>query len=156
MPAFKFKLNFLLKLRQKKEEEAATRLAKRLKSIRDLEAKISTIELDREKNSQEQSLKVQAGTLTPPLVALYGEYQTKLLEDLKKSHELLVLSNREKNKEQTLLKKLAIERQLLEKYQERQLENWKQEEQHREQQILEEMASLVRDRKLRNSEDENT
>ncbi|MDR1165783.1 MAG: flagellar export protein FliJ [Deltaproteobacteria bacterium] len=151
MPAFRFKLEFLLSLRKKREEEAALKLAKRLASVRELENKLSAIADSRQKLSEDVSLRSREGTLTPPLIALYGEYQAKLLQDAKKAQELLNLSLREKAKEQAALQKAAMERQLMEKIKEKKAVAHKTAELYQEQIILEEMASLVRDRKFRNA-----
>ncbi|MDR2349870.1 MAG: flagellar export protein FliJ [Deltaproteobacteria bacterium] len=155
MAVFKFRLEFLLNLRRKREEEAAAKQAKRLKSIRELEAKILDIEESRERLSSDLTRKGAEGGLTPALISLYGEYRAKLLQDLRKADELLVLSQRELSKEQAALRKAVTERQLMEKIKEKKQEIHKEEELRKEQNTLEEMAALVKAHKARMENDGN-
>jgi flagellar FliJ protein len=151
MPVFRFKLDFLLSLRRKREEEAAHKLAKRLASIRELKTRIASMEDERERLRQELSKRAAKGAVNPGLIAMYGEYQTKLFTDLKKASELLTLSERERIKEQAALQKAAIDRQVMEKIKEKKAEAFKAETLHQEQIVLEEMAALVRAHKLKDS-----
>jgi flagellar FliJ protein len=155
MAKFTFRLEFLLNLKRKREEEAAARQAKRLAVVRDLEAKIDDMENHRKRLAQDLSEKAQKGLLTPPMMSLYSDYQVKLLQDLRKADELLVLSRRELAKEQAALRKAVMERQLMEKIKEKKAETHKAEELQKEQNTLEEMAALVKARKARMEKDAN-
>jgi flagellar FliJ protein len=153
MAAFKFRLEFLLNLKRKREEEAAARQAKRLKIVRELEDKIEDMENHRKRLSTELSEKGAAGELTPAIMSLYSDFQAKLLQDLRKADELLTLSRRELAKEQAALRKAVMERQLMEKIREKKAEAHKAEELQKEQSSLEEMAALVKARKARMEKD---
>jgi flagellar FliJ protein len=154
MAAFKFRLDFLITLRRRREEEAAARLAKRLASIRDLESRIASMESDRVRLSQELSERAAQGLATPAIFSLYSEYQAKLLQDLRKADELLTLSRRELAKEQAALRKAVMERQLMERIREKQLEAFRAEELRKEQNVLEEMHALVKARRDRMEKDD--
>ncbi|MDR1041237.1 MAG: flagellar export protein FliJ [Deltaproteobacteria bacterium] len=154
MAAFKFRLDFLITLRRRREEEAAARLARRLASIRELEARIAGMESDRVRLSEELSEKASQGLATPAIFSLYSEYQAKLLQDLRKADELLTLSRREMAKEQAALRKAVMERQLMERIREKQAEAFREEELRREQNILEEMHALVKARRDRMEKDD--
>ncbi|MDR2611410.1 MAG: flagellar export protein FliJ [Deltaproteobacteria bacterium] len=149
MAAFKFRLDFLITLRRRREEEAAVRLTRRLASIRELEDKIEARESDRARLSEEISERGRLGTVTPALLSLYSGYQAKLLQDLKKADELLTLSRRELAKEQAALRKAVIERQIMERIREKQAEAFQAEEFRKEQNVLEEMHALVKARRDR-------
>ncbi|MDR1080821.1 MAG: flagellar export protein FliJ [Deltaproteobacteria bacterium] len=154
MAAFRFRLDFLITLRRRREEEAAARLAKRLASIRELESRIAAMESDRIRLSEELSEKAARGLATPALFSLYSEYQAKLLQDLRKADELLTLSRRELAKEQAALRKAVMERQLMERIREKQLEAFRAEELRKEQNVLEEMHALVKARRDRMEKDD--
>ncbi|MDR2459823.1 MAG: flagellar export protein FliJ [Deltaproteobacteria bacterium] len=153
MATFRFRLEFLLDLKKRLEEEAAARQAKRLASIRELEGKIAAIEDRRTSLSTELTRKSEVGEVTPALLSLYSDYQVKLLQDLKKADELLLLSRRELAKEQAALRKALVERQLMEKIKEKKAEAFKAEELYKEQNTLEELASLMKARKIRMNSD---
>jgi flagellar FliJ protein len=154
MAAFKFKLDFLITLRRRREEEAAVRLARRNASIRELEGRIVSMENDRSRLSEELSERGKAGLVTPALLSLYSEYQAKLLQDIRRSDELLTVSRREQTKEQAALRKAVMERQLMERIREKQAAAFRAEELRKEQNVLEEMASLVKARRDRMERDE--
>ncbi|MDR1314944.1 MAG: flagellar export protein FliJ [Deltaproteobacteria bacterium] len=154
MAKFKFRLDFLITLRRRREEEAAARLAKRMASIRELEAKIDSMESDRIRLSEELSERASQGLATPALFSMYSEYQAKLLQDLKKADELLTLSRRELAKETAALRKAVIERQIMERIREKQAEAFKAEELRKEQNVLEEMHALVKARRDRMEKDD--
>jgi flagellar FliJ protein len=156
MAAFKFRLDFLITLRRRREEEAAARLARRLASIRELEARIDSMESDRIRLAEELSDRAGRGLATPALFSLYSEYQAKLLQDLRKADELLTLSRRELSKEQAALRKAVMERQLMERIREKQAEAFKAEELRKEQNVLEEMHALVKARRDRMEKDDAT
>ena len=110
MAKFKFRLEFLLSLKRKREEEAAARQARRLAAITDLEGRIEGMEGLRLRLSKELSEKGAEGKATPALLSLYSDYQAKLLQDIRKAAELLVLSRRELAKEMAALRKAVMER----------------------------------------------
>ncbi|MDR3154810.1 MAG: flagellar export protein FliJ [Deltaproteobacteria bacterium] len=154
MAAFKFRLEFLITLRRRREEEAAARLAKRLASIRDLEARISATEKSRARLSEELSERAKSGPVAPALFSLYSEYQAKLLQDLRKAEELLALSRRELAKEQAALRKAVIERRVMERIKDKQAEAFRGEELRKEQNVLEEMHALIKARRERIEKDD--
>jgi flagellar FliJ protein len=152
--AFKFRLDFLITLRRRREEEAAARLARRLASIRELEAKINSMESDRARLSGELAVLGKEGRASPAIFSLYGEYQAKLFEDLKKAMELLDISRRKLAGEQAALRKAAMERQIMERIREKQADAYKAEEERKEQNAREELHALVKARRDRIENDE--
>jgi flagellar FliJ protein len=154
MAAFKFRLDFLITLRRRREEEAAVRLARRNQSIRELEERLAGMESDRARLSEELSERARAGLVAPATFSLYSEYQAKILQDIRKADELLTLSRREQAKEQAALRKAVMERQLMERIREKQAEAFKAEELRKEQNVLEEMHALVKARRDRMERDD--
>jgi flagellar export protein FliJ len=149
MPAFKFRLNFLIALRRQREEEAAVKLARRLASIADLEESIQAMFDHLSQMAEEVKAHGQTGRLTGPLLRLYGDFQLKVRQDLKKAEELLILSRREEAKERVALTRAVMARQVIEKAKERQRLAFEAEAQAEEQKNLEEMASMARVRRLK-------
>jgi flagellar export protein FliJ len=144
VPAFKFRLEFLITLRRRKEEEAAARLAKRLASIRDLENQISLMEEERERLSSDLSRMGQEGRLTGPILKLYSDFQAKLRKDIRQAEELLFLSKREEAKERAALRAAVMDRQLMEKIKEKQKKAHGLAELKRDQEAMEELSALRR------------
>jgi flagellar export protein FliJ len=149
MPAFKFRLNFLIALRRQKEEEAAVRLARRLASIAELEENIQAMFDRLSQMAEEVKAHGRTGRLTGPLLRLYGDFQLKVRQDLKKAEELLILSRREEAKERVALTRAVVARQVIEKAKDRQKLAFESEERAEEQKSLEEMASVARARRLK-------
>jgi flagellar export protein FliJ len=150
MPAFKFRLDFLVALRRQREEEAAIKLARRLASVAELEENIQAMFDHLDQLAEEVKTHGQMGRLTGPLIKLYGDFQTNLRRELKKAEELLILSRREEAKERLALSKAVMARQVIEKTKERQKESFEAEARSEEQKNLEEMASIARARRLKN------
>jgi flagellar export protein FliJ len=153
MAAFKFRLEFMISLRRRKEEEAASRLAKRLASIRELEGKIDSLHSDLANIAAELTQKGQQGSLNGPLLMLYSSHQERVRQEIKKSLELLALSQREEAKERLALKKAVTERQIIEKIKDNQKLAWQEDLAKIEQNSIEELASLAKSRRQREGAD---
>ncbi|MDL2226863.1 hypothetical protein LJB86_04330, partial [Deltaproteobacteria bacterium OttesenSCG-928-M10] len=74
MAGFKFKMDFLIKIRQRKEEEALARLARRLASIRELEQDIIQLNETKARLTAQLDEKIKAGEITIPLLIMYKDY----------------------------------------------------------------------------------
>jgi flagellar FliJ protein len=144
MPAFKFRLQFLINLRRQKEEEAALKLAKRLASIAELEENIESMHVHLLKLAGEITDHGQKGRLTGPLLKLYSDFQNRLRQDIKKAEELLILSRREEAKERQALTKAVMDRQVIEKLKDQKQEAFILETLYLEQMNLEEQATAAR------------
>ncbi len=144
MARFKFKMDFLIKMRERKEEEAMLKLAKRLASIKDLEEHIGKMEEDRDRLAQDLKNKITDGTITAPLLVLYQEYQNRLKKEIARAHELLYLSHKEAARERAALTKASIDRQVIERLKEKKRDEFVKEELYQEQNNLEEMAALAK------------
>ncbi len=151
MAGFKFKLDFLIKLRRRKEEEAMARLAKRLASIRDLEVEIAGLTERKLRLVAELETKIKAGEITIPLLTLYKEYDQKMVKDIARLNEFLRLSRREEAKERAALTKASIERKIMEKLKEKKKSEFMAEQMYIEQNVLEEMAALAKARRDRDN-----
>jgi flagellar export protein FliJ len=149
MAAFKFNMEFLLTLRRRGEEQAAAGLAKRLNAIRELEQRIDGMDQVKETLQADLQEHIRQGGMSTALLNLYSDFQTKLFQDRKNAEEILILSRREEVKERAALRKAVMERQLMERYRDKRQEDWKAEDQKQEQNVIEEMAALVKARKLR-------
>ncbi len=149
MAGFKFKMDFLIKLRQRKEEEAMTRLAKRLASIRELERELGEVTAEKARLIQELDEKIKSGAITIPLLKLYKDYDQKLAKDVAKLEEFLRLSRREEAKERAALTKASIDRKIMEKLKEKKKAEFVAEQMYLEQNNLEEMAALAKARRDR-------
>lgn len=141
---FRFKLDFLIKLRQRKEEEAMGRLAKRLASIRDLEADIAEQEALKKRLNKELDQKMKSGEITIPILTLYKEYDHKQALDLARLNEFLRLSHKEEAKERAELTKASIDLKVMEKLKEKEKKQYMDEQMYIEQNNLEEMAALAK------------
>lgn len=146
---FKFRLDFLIKMRQRKEEEAMAKLARRLASIRDIEEEIERLNVRRESLAAELDEKMKSGIITVPLIVLYKEYDAKLVKDAARAHEFLRLSRREEAKERAALTRAAIDRKIMEKMKENKKAEFMEERACLEQNNLEEMAALAKARRDR-------
>ncbi|MDR1546913.1 MAG: flagellar export protein FliJ [Deltaproteobacteria bacterium] len=149
MAVFKFRLEFLISLRRRREEEAAVRLAKRQASIRELEARIDAFHDELAAMAAEISERGRAGTLSGPLLSLFSAHQERLRREIKKALELLALSRREEAKERLALEKAVKDRQIMEKIKEKRQLAWRAELLGKEQGELEELAALTKARTLR-------
>ena len=151
MAGFKFKLDFLIKLRQRKEEEAMARLAKRLASIRELEKEIAELTEKKARLVKELDEKIKAGEITIPLLTLYKEYDLKMVKDIARLNEFLRLSRREEAKERAALTKACVDRKVMEKLKEKKKAEFVADQMYIEQNNLEEMAALAKARRDRDN-----
>ncbi len=152
MAGFKFKLEFLIQMRRRKEEEAMARLAKRLASIRELEEEIVELKATRARLAAELDDKIKTGRLTIPLLVMYKDYDGKMSRDISRAEEFLFLSRREEAKDRAALTRASVERKIIEKLKEKQKAAFVAEDMYRQQNILEEMASLAKARRDRQAE----
>ena len=150
MARFKFKMDFMISLRKRREEEAAAKLAKRLASIREIMRIIDSLEAGVRDIGLEITAKGQAGELSGPLLVMYSSHLERLRQDIKKHNNLLALSRKEEIKERQMLKKAIIDRKMMEKVKERQKEAWIEETAREEQNSLEELAAIAKERSRRN------
>jgi flagellar FliJ protein len=146
---FKFKMDFLIKLRERKEEEAQTRLAKRLASIRDLLEEIAEIRELKARLTAELEEKIRSGVINIALLTMYRDYDYKLAKDLKRLEEFLRLSRKEETKERAALIKASVDRKIMEKLKEKKMAEFTAEQMYLEQNKLEEMAALAKARRDR-------
>ena len=149
MAGFKFKMEFLIKMRKRKEEDALARLAQRLASIRDLEEEIASESERKARLMAELDEKIKSGEVTIPILTLYKEYDIKLGKDIDRLHEFLRLSRREEAKERAALTKASIDRKVMEKLKDKKKAEFIAEQMYLEQNNLEEMAALAKARRDR-------
>ena len=147
MAAFKFRMEFLIKARRRKEEEAMARLAQRLASIRDLEEEIAAQSQKKERLKAELAALIRSGEVTIPLLTLYKDYDHKMALDLARLDEFLRLSRREEAKERAALTRASVDRKIMEKLKENTRVEFLDEQIHLEQNNLEEMAALAKARR---------
>jgi flagellar export protein FliJ len=155
MARFKFRLEFMISLRKRREEEAAVKLAKRLASIRELEDQINACHVKLAEMADELSELGAQGKITGPLLLMYSAYQEKIRKEIKRLLEFLALSRREEAKERLALRKAMVDRRIMEKFKENKKLAWRAETQKEEQEIMEELASLSRARKNSEAPDED-
>lgn len=144
MAAFKFRMDFLIKARQRKEEEAMARLTQRLASITDLERDIAEQEQYKARLKDELAKIIQTGGISIPLLSMYREYDHKLSRDISRLHGFLRLSRKEEVKERVALIKASVDRKLMEKLKEKKKAEFAAEQMYLEQNNLEEMATLAK------------
>ena len=149
MAGFKFKMDFLIKIRQRKEEEALARLAKRLASIRELEKDIVQLNETKARLVAELDEKIKAGEITIPLLIMYKDYDHKMIRDITRAEEFLYLSRKEEAKERAALTKASIDRKIIEKLKEKKKAEFVADQMYLEQNNLEEMAALAKARRDR-------
>jgi|GEM_PF-884803 len=149
MAAFKFRMDFLIRARQRKEEEAMARLAQRLASITDLERDIAEQEQYKTRLKDELAGKIKTGGVSIPLLSMYREYDHKLSRDISRLNEFLRLSRREEAKERAALIKASVDRKVMEKLKEKKKLEFTAEQMYLEQNNLEEMAALAKARRDR-------
>jgi flagellar export protein FliJ len=153
MARFKFRLEFMISLRKRKEEKAAAKLAKRQASIRELEDKINACHLKMAEMADQLSERAKAGQLNGPLLLMYSSHQERIRKEIKKRLELLALSRREEAKERLALRIAVTDRRIMEKFKDNQKLAWKTELLRTEQDIMEELASLARARRAQEATD---
>ncbi|MDR1921824.1 MAG: flagellar export protein FliJ [Candidatus Adiutrix sp.] len=149
MAGFKFKMDFLIKVRRRKEEEAMARLAKRLASIRELQEEIAALRARKEKLAAELNEKMKTGLITPSLLKLYTDFKQKLSKDIARADEFLRLSRKEEARERAALAKASIDLKVMEKLKEKKKAEFTAEQLYIEQNNLEEMAALAKARRDR-------
>jgi len=146
---FRFHLEFLIRLRARREEEARARLARRLASIRDLLEEIEATEALRARLSADLTEKIKSGRLEVSLLKLYRDYDQKQARDLNRFREFLRLSRREEVRERAALIKAAVDRKVMEKFKERKEAEFLAAQAGREQNEMEELAAMSRSRRVR-------
>jgi len=149
MAPFKFRMEFLIKARRRREEEAMARLAQRRASIRELEGEKAELEAKKLRLRGELEEKIKSGRIDISTLKLYKEYDFKLTKDIKRLDEFLRLSRREEAKEQAALTKASIDRKIMEKLKEKKKTEYLEEQARLAQNHLEEMASLAKARRDR-------
>jgi flagellar export protein FliJ len=153
MARFKFRLEFMISLRKRAEEEAAVKLSKRLASIRELEDQINSCHLKLAEMADQISELIKQGRITGPVLLMYSNYQEKIRKEIKRLLELLALSRREEAKERLALRKAVTERRIMEKFKENKKLAWRADLERSEQGILEDLATLAKARKEVEGED---
>jgi flagellar FliJ protein len=146
---FRFRLDFLIKLRARREEEARLRLAQRLASIRDLLEEIEATQALRARLTAELAEKMKTGHLDVALLKLYRDYDQKQVRDLGRLHEFLRLSRKEEARERAALIKASVDRKIMEKLKERKQAEFAAAQAALEQNEMEELAALVRARRAK-------
>jgi flagellar FliJ protein len=146
---FRFRLEFLIKLRARREEEAKLRLAQRLASIRELLEEIETTEVLRARLTAELTEKMRAGRLEVALLKLYRDYDHKQVKDLGRLNEFLHLSRREEAKERAALIKASVDRKIMEKLKEKKEAEFMALQTALEEKEMEELSSMTRARRSR-------
>ena len=145
---FKFPLEFLIKLRTRREEEAQARLARRLASIRELLEEIEEAGALKDRLKGDLEAKMKEGSLSVALLTLYRDYDYKLTKDLARLNEFLRLSRREEAKERAALAKASVERKIMEKFKERKEGEFMAAQRYLEQNELENLAVMARARRV--------
>jgi flagellar export protein FliJ len=149
MARYKFRMEFMIGLRRRREEAAAAKLAKRLASIRELERIIAALEGELAGIGREVADRGLRGELNGPLLSMYSSHQERLRKEIKRNAELLALSRAEEAKERLALKKAMIDRKIIEKAKERGQAAWREETARAEQNGLEELAAIAKERSRR-------
>jgi flagellar FliJ protein len=139
-------LEFLIKLRARREEEARLRLARRLASIRDLLEEIEETQALRASLTSELAEKMKTGRLEVALLKLYRDYDQKQVRDLNRLHEFLRLSRKEEAKERAALIKASVDLKIMEKLKEKKKDEFMALQAAQEQKEMEELAALARAR----------
>ena len=150
---FRFRLDFLIKLRARREEEAKLRLARRLASIQELLEEIEATQTLRARLTAELAEKMKTGRLDVALLKLYRDYDQKQARDLSRLYEFLMLSRREEAKERAALIKASVDRKIMEKLKEKKEAEFMAVQADLEQKEMEELATLTRARRGRDLQD---
>ena len=146
---FRFRLEFLIKLRARREEEARLRLAQRLASIQDLIEEIEATQGLRDRLTAELAEKMKTGRVDVALLTLYRDYDLKQVRDLARLHEFLRLSRKEEARERAALIKASVDRKIMEKLKEKKEAEFMAAQAALEQKEMEELAAMTRARRSR-------
>jgi flagellar FliJ protein len=146
-------LDFLIKLRARREEEAKIRLAKRLASIQELLEEIESTQALRARLTADLAGKMKTGQLDVALLKLYRDYDQKQARDLGRLYEFLRLSRREEAKERAALIQASVDRKIMEKLKEKKEAEFTAVQADLEQKEMEELAALTRARRSRDLQD---
>jgi flagellar FliJ protein len=150
---FRFRLDFLIRLRARREEEAKIRLARRLASIQELLEEIEATQTLKARLTAELAEKMKTGRLDVALLKLYRDYDHKQARDLSRLYEFLMLSRREEAKERAALIKASVDRKIMEKLKEKKEAEFMAAQADLEQKEMEELATLTRARRGRDLQD---
>ena len=146
---FRFRLEFLIKLRARREDEARIRLGKRLASIRELLEEIEATQVLRARLTAELAEKMKTGRLDVALLKLYRDYDQKQARDLSRLNEFLRLSRREEARERAALIKASVDRKTMEKLKEKKEAEFMALQVSLEEKEMEELAAMTRARRGR-------
>lgn len=143
---FRFKLDFLLRYRQQKEETAMLELARRVRVANKIENEIQDIE---ERKSQlSSSVQSMAGTTIPAASFLmYADCRNSLTLRSREATRRLTRAETQIEEQRRQLVKCSVDRKIIDKYKERLKENHSREEGLKEQKNLDELAALTRSRR---------
>lgn len=143
---FKFKLEFLLRYRKQKEELAMYELAQR---IREAAAKEEELENIRDRSLElNENLKTRATRALPaPIFVMYKEYQGRLKQQYSAVEKQLARAEEKIEIQREALVQASVQRKIIEKYREKMKAAYDKAEAIKEQQSLEELATIARSRK---------
>jgi flagellar FliJ protein len=138
---FRFKLEFLLKYRQQKEEMAMLKLAQCVREANRFENELEdikdrTVELESEVRSQ------TAAPISAPVYNMYMNYKAHLRECGQDAACRLAKAENQVEEQRRTLVAASVDRKIMERFKEKEKEAFVEEEQRKEQEVLDELSSI--------------
>lgn len=146
MAATRFKLEALLKLRARQEDEARRQLARRLQQIRELESQLASLDEQVEKSLAALSREIGQGALAAPVYLMHKNHQERLNHDRHRGRQLLKLTRQEEEKDRRKLLEANVNHRLISRLKEKMALAFEREQEKAEQDALEELAGLSSER----------
>jgi flagellar export protein FliJ len=135
MKKFQFRLQTVLNLREKEEEEAKKELVKSIKELEEVSCRITSYQEEQQKVSQEYNIKTSASELSD-----YFYYLTDLSKQIAKLEDELMRIQNRVNQKRTVVMEARKKVKTLHNLKNKQLQRWTEKNQTVEKKALDEVA----------------
>lgn len=144
---FKFKLENILKLKQKKEDEEKERLARLFRKLEEEEEKLRNLQKEKTDSVTYIKSKKSSGSLDIDELKMYQLHLEKLEEKIENQKFYIEQTKKEVEKQRQILIEAAQERKTYEKLKEKQQEEFNKAFELEERKFIDEIATMRYTRK---------
>ena len=143
---FRFKLEFLKRYREQLEDTAMYELAQRIREANEIEADIQDLKDRRAKLAEETSKQAGAG-VSGALYVMYRNYDSHLYRRGAMMEKGLARAEKRIEDQRKKLVAASVQRKIIDRFKEKQHEQYQEKEARSERMNLDELAALVKARK---------
>jgi len=144
---FRFKLDFLLRYRRQKEEEAMYELARRIRETNDIRSNLERLKM-RSGELAADVLERAAAPVPAPVYKMYKDYLGYLRRKKENTLASLAQAETEVEEQRRRLIQASVDRKIIDRFKEIQHEAYLEAEARREQNNLDELAALGASRRV--------